>query len=65
MATKNTPAAVSLNDDWEAQNDLRTLAEAEAIRNDPKRLERAKKAAQEKLDQLKTVATTTAAPGAN
>lgn len=55
---------VSLNDNWEAQNDLRTLAEAEQIRNDPKRLARAKKAAQEKLDQLKTVATTSAPPAA-
>lgn len=62
---KTSSQAVSLNDDWQVQQDMRTLADAEAIRKDPKRLERAKKAAQEKLDQLKTVATTTAAPGAN
>ncbi|MBT9493875.1 MAG: hypothetical protein IV107_16370 [Paucibacter sp.] len=47
-------------DSWEIDEDMRTLARAEEIRRDPKRLARAKKRAAEKLDELKKVAAITA-----
>lgn len=39
-ATKNK--AVPIDQDWEARHDFETLASAERIKSDPKRLERAR-----------------------
>ena len=38
---------------WQAENDARTLAEADVINNDPERLEAAQKAAKKMLDEQK------------
>ena len=62
MATKkNAPAtALSMNDSeakWRAEDDMRTLARAEEIKRDPKRLAAAKKMAKEKLAEMQSVAT--------
>lgn len=46
-------------DSWEIDEDMRTLARAEEIKRDPKRLARAKKRAMEKLAELKEIATMT------
>lgn len=40
---------------WRAESDMRTLAEAEEIRKDPKRLAAAKAMAKEKLGELQKV----------
>lgn len=42
--------------EWQAEDDMRTLARAEEIRRDPKRLAKAKDMAKKKLAELKTVA---------
>ncbi len=39
--------------DWQADDDMRTLMRASAIRRDPKRLAAARKAAKRKLDEQK------------
>lgn len=39
-------------DDWQIDDDLRTLARAEEIKNDPKRYKAALARAQEKIDAL-------------
>jgi len=48
-------AQPKIDKDWEAENDARTLMEAEVIKGDPKRLEAATKAAdklsKEKVDE--------------
>lgn len=65
MATKKTASALqqvaapkSEMDRWQAEEDVRTLARAEEIRNDPKRLAAAKKMAASKLAELQAVAGT-------
>lgn len=49
--------AVTMDKDWQADADLRTLLEAEEIRENPKRLAAAKAAAKEKLVDMAKVAT--------
>lgn len=60
MATKKSTAAapVGMYDDakWRAEDDMRTLARAEEVKRDPKRLAAAKKMAREKLAELQAVA---------
>ena len=60
MATKKTTTAapVGMYDDakWRAEDDMRTLARAEEVKRDPKRLAAAKKMAREKLAELQTIA---------
>lgn len=53
---KNQVAVSKPDAEWEAEDDVRTLARAEEIRRDPKRLARAKAMAKKKLAELKTVA---------
>ena len=64
MATKkaSTPAAIGSYDDskWRAEDDMRTLARAEEVKADPKRLAAAKKIAKEKLAELQSIAGLTA-----
>jgi hypothetical protein len=52
---KNSPIAVP---SWQAEDDMRTLARAEEIRRDPKRLAAAKAEAKKKLEEIATVAAT-------
>lgn len=59
MAKKSNSvlAAVSRDQRWEIERDLETLSEAEKIKRDPKRLERAKALAKEKMMAMASVAT--------
>lgn len=41
--------------EWRAESDMRTLAEAEQIRKDPKRLKAAQAKAREKIEELKSL----------
>jgi hypothetical protein len=43
------------DNDWQAESDARTLAEAEAIRGDSSRIERATKAAKTQADKARDV----------
>ena len=58
--TKKTsaPAAVGVLDEakWRAEDDMRTLARAEEVKRDPKRLAAAKAMAREKLAERQAVA---------
>lgn len=61
MATKKSTglAVANMHPDeakWRAEDDMRTLARAEEVKRDPKRLAAAKKMAREKLAELQTVA---------
>lgn len=47
---KNT--AIGMDKDWQAESDMRALAEAEEIRKDPKRLKAALAKAKEKIEEL-------------
>lgn len=55
MAGKNTVSAPSEND-WQAEDDMRTLARAQVIRDDPKRFKAALAKAQEQIDSLEALA---------
>jgi hypothetical protein len=50
-----TADAIDGPSDWRADVDMRTLAEAEEIKGDPKRFAAAKKKAMERIDELETV----------
>jgi hypothetical protein len=60
MASTKKATAVPAYDDseWRAESDMRTLAEAEAIKRDPKRLSKARACAKKKLAELQAVAKT-------
>jgi len=66
MATKkaSAPVAVGAYDDskWRAEDDMRTLARAQEVMADPKRLAAAKKMAKEKLAEMQAVASMGAKP---
>jgi hypothetical protein len=47
------------DEEWAAENDLRTLLEAEKIEKDPKRFKAAKEMAKQKLLMLASVASDT------
>jgi hypothetical protein len=50
MGTKSKAvAAPSIDQDWQAQSDLRTLAEARAIKADPKRMEAVRRVAEHQM----------------
>lgn len=51
MAKKNSLAVASSHDDWQAQDDMRTLMRAASIKRDPKRLMAARKAARKRIDE--------------
>jgi len=53
MASKSP---VKLEDDWRVESDLRTLMEAEAIKADSKRYEKAKELAKKNLMKMASVA---------
>ena len=48
----------AVSDSWQAEDDMRTLARAEEIRRDPKRLAAAKTVAKQKLEEIAVVAAT-------
>lgn len=64
MATKKKAIAGAMAcgpDDWQCESDLRTLAEAAAIKRDPKRLAKAQAMAKQKMMDMAQVAS--AEPG--
>lgn len=60
MADKKSPGlAVASSPDearWRAEDDMRTLARAEEVKADPKRLAAAKKMAKTKLAEMQSIA---------
>ena len=48
----NKTSGIAMEKDWQAEDDMRTLARAEEIRKDPKRLKAALTKAKEKIDEL-------------
>lgn len=57
MAKKNNEALVG-NYDWQSQDDMRTLVEAEKIRKDPKRLAAARACAKKQYDAMEAAGLT-------
>ena len=49
-------SATRAEDDWQAESDMRTLMEAEKIKADPKRFEKAQKLAKARLLEVAAVA---------
>ena len=49
---KNSTNSIGMDRDWQAESDMRTLAQAEEIRKDPKRLKAALAKAKEKIAEL-------------
>lgn len=52
------PKSISMDDseaEWKAKDDMRTLAEAEEIRKDPKRYKAAMEKAKEKLAEIQSL----------
>lgn len=52
---KNSTNSIGMDRDWQAESDMRTLAEAEEIRKDPKRLKAALAKAKEKIAELQSL----------
>lgn len=52
MAKKDTCCAIEPDNDWRAESDMRTLAEAQEIKNDPKRFKAALAKAAAKIKDL-------------
>lgn len=50
--------AITRNNEWEAEDDMRTLMLAEVIKSDPARLKRAQEMAEKRLKEMAQVATT-------
>lgn len=48
-------ANITGDDDYQAQNDMRTLVEAEVIRNDKKRMAAAQKVAKKRIEDMESV----------
>ena len=52
---KNSTNSIGMDRDWQADSDMRTLAQAEEIRKDPKRLKAALAKAKEKIAELQSL----------
>lgn len=52
---KNSTNSIGMDRDWQAESDMRTLAQAEEIRKDPKRLKAALAKAKEKIAELQSL----------
>ena len=48
-------SGIAMDKDWQAESDMRTLAEAEEIRKDPKRYKAAMEKAKEKLAEIQSL----------
>lgn len=60
MAKKSSNAVGGPSEDWRVESDVRTLMQAEEIRDDPKRLKAAQKRAKEMVEDLQTINAETA-----
>lgn len=56
MAKGNKASGITMQDDWQTEEDLRTLMRAEEIEKDPKRYKAAKELAKKKLLEIAVVA---------
>ena len=52
---KNSTNSIGMDRDYQAESDMRTLAQAEEIRKDPKRLKAALAKAKEKIAELQSI----------
>ena len=52
---KNSTNSIGMDRDYQAESDMRTLAQAEEIRKDPKRLKAALAKAKEKIAELQSL----------
>lgn len=57
MAKKQS-AGIGMDSDWQAEDDMRTLARALEIKRDPKRLAAAQACAKKKLEEIAAIAAT-------
>lgn len=62
MKSKTIPS-LNLSDDYQIEDDLRTLAKANLIRKDPKRLKAALKMAEDHIDALEELDPEESDPG--
>lgn len=51
---RNTLSAVGMDANWQAEHDMRTLIEAEAIRADKKRFQAAARMAKKKAEEMES-----------
>lgn len=56
MAKKRGAVSVGIDEEWRVENDMRTLVDARAIRNDPKRMAKVKALAQKRLGEVASLA---------
>jgi hypothetical protein len=56
MAKGNLIASVKSEDDWQAEDDLRTLTRAEEIEKDPKRLAKVQALAKKRMLEMAAIA---------
>lgn len=54
-ANKAQIVGLGLDNDWQTEEDMRTLARAQVIRDDPKRLKKALKMAQNQIEALESL----------
>lgn len=47
--------SISMDKEWQAEDDMRTLVRAEEVRKDPKRLKAAQAMAKKRADELKAL----------
>lgn len=47
--------SISMDKEWQAEEDMRTLVRAEEVRKDPKRLKAAQAMAKKRADELKAL----------
>ena len=59
MATKKNHPALVGSDDWQTEDDLRTLVRAREIEKDPKRMKAAQELAKKKMVEVAAVASHT------
>lgn len=57
MTRRRSYAVPAVDDEWRVEQDLRTLAEAEAIEKDPKRMAKVTALAKKKMLEMASIAT--------
>lgn len=56
MAKSKGLSAVSMDDDWQVESDLRTIIDAEKIKRDPKRYQKVQQLAKKRMLEVAEVA---------
>ena len=58
MAKKSNPIAITKSeDDWQAEDDLRTMIRCEEIEKDPKRIAKVQALAKQRMMEMASIAT--------